>query len=66
MASDTKPTILNFAAHLAPLDNETSPIEKAIMYGWLTNNGIPTRSGRELTEALKGQQSTRSVFRLVA
>lgn len=66
MALEITPTILSFAAHLAPIDRRVTPAEKAAIYGWLTEDGIPTRSGRELAESLRGQQGTRSVYRLVA
>ena len=66
MALELTPTILSFATHLAPFDRGITAAEKAMMYGWLTRDGTPTCSGRELAEALEGQHGTRSIFRFVA
>ena len=56
--------VLNFANYLR--NPSTSPEVFAKERGWLDDQGNPTADGRELVEALSGQDGTRSAFRNVS
>lgn len=66
MYADITRTIIHFSSHLAPAGTVLTAREKAITFGWLCEDGLPTPEGQELAESLKGQGGTRSVFRQVA